>query len=183
MISRRAAPLLLVGIVCAAGCITTRATTAPHTQLGQYRTFAFTPEASQTIARTPTGAVVRDAITQQLAARGIAPASPGTPPDFYVSYQLVLREELAAYGWGGGWGWGWGYGWGGPADVYQYTQGTLIVDFVDPKTHQSFWRGTATSIVNTPDNPSQKKIYKSVAKMLAKYPVELVASAPAPARM
>ena len=28
-----------------------------------------------------------------------------------------------------------------------YTTGTLIVDFVDPKTHQPFWRGTATETV------------------------------------
>lgn len=180
---------MALGLVFAAGCITTRATTAPDVSLSQYHSFAFAPEANQTIARTPTGAVVRDAITRELAEKGIYPATGGAAPDFYVSYQLVMREQLASTGWGGwGWGWGgWGWGgwgtWGGPGDVYEYTEGTLIVDFVDPRTNRSFWRGTATSVVNNPDNPSQKKMATSVAKMMDKYPARLQASAPGPTRM
>jgi hypothetical protein len=180
--------LVLVAVALAAGCISTRATLAPNAKVEQYRTFAFTPQANTAIDRTPTGAVVRDSITRELAEHGIRPAS-GAPPDFYVSYQLVLREQLTASNWGGwggwgGWGWGgvgWG-GWGGP-DIYEYTEGTLVVDFIDPRTNSSFWRGTATSVVNTPDNPNPKTMRKGVAKMIDKYPVELVATAPGPTRL
>jgi hypothetical protein len=182
----------LFALVCglalaAAGCISTRATTAPGVNLTQYRTFAFAPETNQEIARTPTGAVIRNAIARELAERGIYPAPAGQAPDFYVSYQLFMREQLAATGaWGGwgGWGWsGWGWGWGAPASVYDYTEGTLVVDFIDPRTNRSFWRGTASSEVNTPENPSPKKMDKSVAEMLDKYPVRQLASAPGPTRM
>jgi hypothetical protein len=178
--------LLAVAFALATGCITARATLAPNASIGQYRTFAFTPQASTAFDRTPTSAVIRDSITRSLAAHGIRPAS-GAPPDFFVGYQLVLREQLEAAGWGGWGGWGWGswggWGWGGPADIYQYTEGTLVVDFIDPRTNSSFWRGTATSVVNTPDNPRPETMRKAVAKMIDKYPAELVATAPGPTRL
>jgi hypothetical protein len=182
---RTAGLALYAALALGAGCITTRATLAPNAQLHQYRTFAFVPETRKALSATPTGAVVRDSIAEQLGKRGIVPTNPGTPPDFWVSYQLVMRQQIAVSDWGGwGWGWwGWGYpGWG-PADVYEYTEGTLIVDFIDPQTRQVFWRGTAASVINTPDNPNQRRMEKSVAKMMAKYPVEMVASAPVPTRM
>jgi hypothetical protein len=176
---------ICVALLLSAGCISTRATVAPNANLTQYRTFTFAPETNQAFARTPTGAVVRDALTRELAEKGIYPASAGTTPDFYVSYQLALRQELEAYGWGGYGGWGgWGgWGWGGPGNVYEYTEGTLIVDFIDPKTNQSFWRGTASTVVNTPDNPNPKRMAKGVEEMMDKYPAQLTASAPAPTRM
>jgi hypothetical protein len=175
--------LALAALTLAAGCISTRASLAPNTNVARFRTFAFAPENSA-VARTPTGAIVRDTLARELAGKGIYPAPPGQRPDFYVGYQLVLREQLDVYGggWGGGWGWG-GWGWGGPVDVFQYTEGTLVLDFIDPRTNHSFWRGTATSVINTPDNPKPEKIRKSVAKTLEKYPVQLTASAPGPTRM
>jgi uncharacterized protein DUF4136 len=183
----RMAFALAVILGFATSCIHTRATVAPDANLAQFRTFTFLPETSQALSRTPTGAIVRDALTRELAERGIHPAPPGQAPDFVVSYQLVLREQIAAsdWGWGwGGWAWGWGgWGWGGPATVYEYTEGTLVVDFVDPRTNQSFWRGTATSVVSTPDNPNPKKMEKSVAAMIDKYPIRQMAAAPGPTRM
>ena len=166
---------LALALTLAAGCISTRASLAPNTSLSRYRTFAFAPE-TNAMARTPTGAVVRDSIARELAEKGIYPATNGRP-DFFVGYQLVLREQLEAYGGWGGWGWG-----GGP-DLYQYTEGTLVLDFIDPRTNRSFWRGTATSVIDTPDNPKPDKMRKAVAKTLSKYPVELTASAPPPTRM
>jgi hypothetical protein len=181
---------LLATFAAFAGCITTRATVAPDANLAQYRTFAFSSTGEGTLARTPTGATIREEITRNLAEKGIQPAPAGTTPDFYVAPQLVMREQVnvnyagwGGWGWGGGGGWGWGWGgWGGPT-MYQYTEGTLIVDFIDPRTHESFWRGTASTVINTPDNPSPKKMAKSVDKLLDKYPMELTASAPGPTRM
>jgi hypothetical protein len=81
-----------------------------------------------------------------------------------------------------GWGWGWGYdyGWGGPA-YYAYTEGTIIVDFIDPHTNKVFWRGTASSVIDDPNNVSTAKVNKSIAKLISQYPVTMTASNPAPA--
>jgi hypothetical protein len=65
-----------------------------------------------------------------------------------------------------------GYGvWGfGSADLTTYTQGTLVVDFIDPQTHKVFWRGTASEIVANPSNVNASKLNKAVAKLVDQYP-------------
>ncbi len=68
-------------------------------------------------------------------------------------------------------------GWGGPVSVTEYTQGTLIVDFIDPQTKQVFWRGTGTDVVNHPESPNTAKLGKVVAQIVNKYPAT-IAEAP-----
>jgi len=36
-----------------------------------------------------------------------------------------------------------------PADVMQYTEGTLILDFVDRRTHKLVFRGVGQGVVST----------------------------------
>ena len=57
--------------------------------------------------------------------------------------------------------------------VDEYTQGTLFIDFIDPKTKQVFWRGTASAVADHPENPDTGKLAKAVDKVMAKYPSEL----------
>jgi hypothetical protein len=61
--------------------------------------------------------------------------------------------------------------------VYQYTEGTIVVDFVDPASHRVLWRGTASSIVQHPDNPNLAKIAKAVDKLMTRVPATGMASA------
>lgn len=165
---------LVAALVGAAGCYTVHATRAPNVNLAQYRTFAFAPQ-SGSLARTTTGAEIRSAITHNLEEKGIYPAQGTQRPDFLVAYHLNEKQEISASGWGWPYGyWGVGYwGWGGPLDVYQYTTGTVAIDFIDPSTHTAFWRGTAKTVLDVPENPEPKKVNKAVAKIFDKYPVEL----------
>ena len=57
---------------------------------------------------------------------------------------------------------------GGGVDVYQYNEGTLIIDFVDTRSSELVWRGSATAVVG--DQPSEEKIQEAVARILAQYP-------------
>jgi hypothetical protein len=64
-----------------------------------------------------------------------------------------------------------GWAWDGPdVTVRQYTEGTLVVDFVDPATHQALWRGTAVGVVKNPDNPNPDKVAKAVDKLMNRLP-------------
>jgi hypothetical protein len=66
------------------------------------------------------------------------------------------------------------YGWGAPSsvDVYQYKEGTLIVDVVDAKTKQLVWRGFATGTVDPDAKPEQRerKLNDAIAQMMAQFP-------------
>jgi hypothetical protein len=174
--------LLLIGC----STIQVRSTTAPNANLA-LSTFAFTAPVDPTtrtaqVDQSPAGQEIRNQLSRNLTSRGYQPAPPGVQPDFLVSYEMLMKERTAVtnwggpLGWGGAWGWGWG-GWWGGNDIYQYTEGTIVVNFVDPATQQVLWRGTATSVVDHPDNPSVGKTAKAVDKLMAKYPaVGLAAS-------
>jgi hypothetical protein len=179
---RALAPLLAVGC----STVQVRSTPAPNVDLAQLRTFAFMtpvrPDSSAArLMSSPAGQQIRSELTRDLEAKGYTPAPEGTKPDFVVAYRVRLQPRTDVDTWGMEPGWGWGYGgwaWGAPvADVYHYTEGTLIVDFVDPTTHDVLWRGTATGVVNHPHNPNLHKVAAAVDKLMDRYPATSVAAA------
>ena len=67
-------------------------------------------------------------------------------PDFRVALHTGQQSKVRVTDYGYGYGVGrWG---GGGLDVYQYQEGTLILDVVDAKTKKLMWRGTAIGVVN-----------------------------------
>jgi hypothetical protein len=97
-------------------------------------------------------------------------------PDFLVASHLGTKDKVNASAWGYGYGpyrryWGGYWGHGG-VSVYQYEEGTLILDFVLPDSKNLIWRGTAKSVVdnaNTPDK-RDKLINVAVQKILQQFP-------------
>ncbi len=181
--------------LAAVGCssVQVRATPAPNANLSQLRTFAFmTPvqpdSQAARLEQSPAGQQIRNRLEQDLVDKGYVPAPAGTQPDFLVAYRADLRERTdvqtwyAGPGWGGGWGWGWGgWAWDGPdVTVRQYTEGTLVVDLVDPGTHRVLWRGTASGVVEHPQNPNLHKVAKAVDKLMDRYPPSQLAAAERP---
>jgi hypothetical protein len=162
----------LVALV-AAGCgATIRTTVAPNANLQQYRTFAFyVPPDQQGKPESMVDQTIRASLRSDLAAKGITEAEGGAP-DFLISTHVKTQQKLEV--WSSGYGY-WG-GWGG-TNVSQYTQGTLIVDFIDPHSKQVFWRGTASDVVNHPESPDLNRLGNVVGEMVSKYP-NVMAAAP-----
>jgi hypothetical protein len=100
--------------------------------------------------------------------------------DFLVAYQLVVEDKTQIrvindyYDYPRGWRYGYGgyYGGGSRAYTYEYKQGTLVIDFVDPKTKKLMWRGTGTDEVMASASPEEKRkqIKKAVDKILGQFP-------------
>jgi hypothetical protein len=64
-------------------------------------------------------------------------------------------------------------GWGGSAvDVRQYTEGTLIIDILEPNGERLVWRGTGTTRLREEKDPQKRiqKINAGVEKILAQFP-------------
>ena len=164
--------LRCAAVALIAGCgASVSSTVTPGTNLAQYRTWAFyTPPYRVGQVESPGEQETRNALRNALAQKGMTEAAPGQQPDFLVAYHARKQQRLdvtsAGYGW---------WGWGG-TDVYQYTEGTLIVDFVDPRTNQAFWRGTASDVVNNPEMPDLGKLDSAVAKLVNQYPSQLAAT-------
>ena len=116
---------------------------------------------------------VRTSISEQLAAKGYRQDSAN--PDFYVVYHTGVEDKVNVTDWGYSYaGYGRYYGYGAPSniDVYQYKEGTLIVDVIDAKAKQLVWRGFATGTVNPDAKQEQreKKLNDAIARMMAQFP-------------
>jgi hypothetical protein len=168
--------LRLAAVALIAGCgASVSSTVMPGANLGRYHTYAFyTPPYRLGTTATPGEQEVATALRNSLADKGLVEATPGQQPDFLVAYHARKQQKLdvtsAGYGW-------WGLG---GADVYTYTEGTLIVDFIDQSTKSVFWRGTASQIIDNPYSPNLAKIDKAVAKLINKYPATMTAGVARP---
>ncbi|MGH2569682.1 MAG: DUF4136 domain-containing protein [bacterium] len=90
-------------------------------------------------------------------------------PDFLVLYHTGAESKVDVTDWG--YGYGRYYG-GGGIDVYQYTEGTLILDIIDAKSKQLVWRGMAQGTID-PDSPPERReqrLNEAVMRMLANFP-------------
>ena len=93
--------------------------------------------------------------------------------DFTVYAIATTAEKMNVNTYGYGYGYGWGpYPYGRNIDVSYYTQGSLIIDFVDNKKDELIWRGIGTAVVKDRGTPEEREqfINEAVAKILDQYP-------------
>jgi hypothetical protein len=129
------------------------------------RTFAFkTDRASNDPLRTNTieAGRIQSALAAQLEANGFTQSAQS--PDFIVAFYTRSKQKTQVQstgfgpGFGYGPGFGWGYGipfrgrwrWGFGPDIWTstYTQGSVMVDIIDPKNNELVWRGVAKDTIN-----------------------------------
>ncbi|MFZ5876588.1 MAG: DUF4136 domain-containing protein [Nitrospirota bacterium] len=119
---------------------------------------------------------VRNAVNTQLQAKGYVLSSDA--PDFLVSMALATRTSTAgSVGIGASVGIPIGHGGtvsvgGGKSKPREKTEGTLILDFVNPTSRSLMWKGTAEAGVNGASSPEQQqsRINRVVSELLAEFP-------------
>ena len=165
--------LLMVGccVLIAGGCSPISVnydydTQADFTRLKSFdwHTFPSSAPAGELVAKH-----IRNAVDTQLASKGFKRVS--SNPDFLIATHLSKQSRREVVDWGYSEGRHWSYG--GPRyDVYEYEQGTLILDLIDAKAKELIWRGTATAVVEPGLTPQRRheRLNKAVAKILANFP-------------
>ena len=106
----------------------------------------------------------------ELQSKGLVRSSEN--PDILIAEHLASKDKLQVENWGYGYG-PYGSYWGGNrVSVYQYEEGSLILDFVDPQSKRLIWRGSAKAEVDSVDTPekSEKLVNEAVNKILANFP-------------
>ena len=114
---------------------------------------------------------IHDAVEYEMGQRGIT--RDAESPDVLVKYHIGAQDKVQVTDWGYRYSdYYWGYG-GRQIDVYQYTQGTLVIDIVDAKTKTLVWRGSATGTVDgqqrSPEE-MQQRVNNVVAQIMANFP-------------
>jgi hypothetical protein len=115
---------------------------------------------------------IRSSVEWEMEQRGLTPSD---DPDVFVIYHIGSEEKLQVTDWGYRYSdYYWGYG-GRQIDVYQYTEGMLVIDIVDAGTKNLVWRGIGQKVIDrTQRSPEevQERIDGIVNKIMASYPPE-----------
>ncbi len=179
---------MLVLAAALAGCSSLKVNTEfdPTAPYASYKTYAWNPRApgpeeAPSIRNPIILAQVMAAVDRELAGKGLVLTRPEANPDFLVAVHgwAQSRVEVTNYGYvyGGGYMYGPAYGPYQPAvvvpatEIRSYTDGTLLIDFVDAKTMKLVWRGTATDTFTSPDlNAVKRTVDEAARQLLGAYP-------------
>ena len=58
-------------------------------------------------------------------------------------------------------------------NTYEYTEGTLVIDALNPKTKKTVWRGVGVKELSSKDSPAKRTeaVNKAVKKIMEKFPI------------
>jgi hypothetical protein len=125
---------------------------------------------------------IREALSYALTNRGFQMVADAAQADLLLSWNLVTEQMTDVDSWGSlGMGYGGVYGvyggyncWscipGQDISVRNYTQGTFIVDMIDPKLDKSVWRGVTQSPLKVNQREDQGKYNEAATAMFASFP-------------
>lgn len=191
--------LLILVIVLLAGAVGQRAQAQVSTDydksvnFSQYKTYAWcTPDIE--VGRNPVynspliTSNIEATLSTELQKRGLT-MNP-EQPDLLVGFHTYTEKRTQTvanppaplyypFGFRAGWryfpyGYGnWPYQWNTGFQQRQYTEGTLVVDFVDAKSKQLVWRGLIEGAI---DNPTriEREITRGVQKIMKEYPIKAI---------
>jgi hypothetical protein len=181
----RIAPFLL-GLMlaaCAGIEVNTHYDPKAVSRLESFRTYAWLPQPEGKDPRVYNDIInsyIHQAVDQELQGRGYQLVDANANPDFRIGWQGAIDSKVDVSTVNSYYGYGWDPYWnpyyGGVGmpytHVYEYEQGTIILDMVDAKANKLVWRGTAQAEVN--ENPSasrtQNRIGEAVHEMLSRFP-------------
>jgi len=147
----------------------------------QYKTYALAPPALGESLSPSSEAALRDTLRAEMAKKGITEKTSGKP-DIAVARHVFVQDKVSVQQYTD-WGYDrpgympYRYGYYGPwagapqtyANVTEYTQGTLILDFVDAKSHKLVFRGKGSAVVAGPD-ANASKIREAVTRIAEDFP-------------
>lgn len=152
----------------------------------QYRTWtwaepavSFTPQGDPRVSSDLTSQRLRQAVSDELDARGLRPAVGEQSADLRVQVDVISEQEedevTTTFGGSiGYWGWGWG---GGPAytesRTVNYQMLTLQLDLRDADDGQLVWRGSEQERLwdaATPPGEREQQIRAMVGRILSAFP-------------
>jgi hypothetical protein len=145
----------------------------PAYDFSKLKTFGFIPITAEAGIDQLNADRLGEALKTNLTAKGFTLAEKA---DFGIALfftKSTKTQVTSSGGYGYGYGYGYrGYGGMGYTDVYQYDEGTLVVDFIDMAENKLVWRGIGSGVVS--DNPSVEErtanINNAVMQILDQFP-------------
>lgn len=169
-----------------AGCASLKVSTEydPTAPYPSYKSYAWLaaqpgPEQAPPVRNPVIQAQIQAAVDRELGAKGFTRSAVEENPDLLVTVHGWSQNRIEVNNYGYGYTGVYAYG---PApyrpavpissvEVQNYTDGTMLLDFVDAKTKKLVWRGTASDTFNSPTPDVVKKtVDEAVRQLMQAYP-------------
>ncbi|MFY4727848.1 DUF4136 domain-containing protein [Nitrospira sp. BLG_2] len=169
-------------VVCAVGCTALDVKTDfdPTIDFSRFKTFAFTGLTDLDQGGILDNSLIRqrleNMIGKELQRKGLTQVGLEQNPDLLVHYWVGVKDKQQVHSTGttyGGYGFGSGYGWGagyGGVSTYDYREGTLIVDLVEPTNKTLVWRATMVAELENSMKENAELSEKVLKKAFEDYP-------------
>jgi hypothetical protein len=131
----------------------------PTADFTTYKTYGWASFAEGEVPG-PADKRLMSAVDGQMQAKGYELVEEGG--DLVLRYQTGVQEKIYVDNMR------YGYGWG-TTDVYQYEQGTLVLDMIDMAEREIVWKGTAKAAIDS-SRPNPEKLQEAVARLFAHFP-------------
>jgi hypothetical protein len=180
---------LLIGMLCSCSTMQITSDYDPSGHFSGLKTYDWHP-----VPQKPTGNPrldntllenrIRNAVESQLGQQGYQKLTTGTP-DFWIGYHVAIENKIDVttmnqyYNYPPGWAYrNYGVPYNAPGvtvtqtQAYEYEQGTLILDIVDPQTQQLIWRGSAQAELDRTASPEkrEKRLKDAIRRILERFP-------------
>ncbi len=158
----------------------------PSADFTRFHTFAFAGLTDITktglLDNSLTRKRIETAVSRELTKKGLREVKMDERPDILVHYWLGTKDKQRVqgtsgpsggyYGRGGGY-YGGGYGWGASysnVTTYEYTEGTLILDLVEPEKKELQWRAIMVAILEDTAQENIELGNQAIIKAFEHYP-------------
>ena len=184
-----ASPRLSILVLAAAlaGCSSVSVNTQfdPTAPYASYKTYGWNPrmpgaEEAPPIRNPMIRQQVQSIVDRELAKKGFTLVQPEANPDLLVSVHGWAQSRIEVTNYGYAYGGTYMYAAPGPyvtpvyapaTQVNSYTDGTMLIDFVDGKTLKLVWRGTASdSFASTDPGIVARVVDDATKQLMAAYP-------------
>jgi hypothetical protein len=173
--------ILLAVSLCSCTAFDVKTDHDPTADFSKFRTFAFVglveSDKGGPYDNSLMNKRIESAVVRELTNKGLQQVEVNQQPDLLVHYWISVKEKQRIESGGtsvgvvhGRGGYGWGAGYGGGVTTYEYKQGTLILDLVEPAKKELLWRAT---IVGTLEDTAKENIElgnKAIMKAFENYP-------------
>ena len=177
---------LAMVVLCAHACSTIDVKTDfdPSADFTKFHTFAFAGLTDITktglLDNSLTRKRIETSVSRELTKKGLQEVKMDAHPDLLIHYWLGTKDKQRVQGttsgptggyyggyYGGGYGWGANYN---TVTTYEYTEGTLVVDLVEPTKKELQWRATMVAILQDTAQENIELGNQAIIKAFENYP-------------
>jgi len=171
--------LLLVTVLFSCNSVTVTTDYDKSVDFSKYKSFSFyeLTDKSGSVSELNKKRIV-NALKSEMTKKGFVESM--NNPDVLVNLTAILADKKSItantnyYNYGGYYRpYYWGGGYGGATtsyDVYEYKDGSLIIDIIDASNKQLIWQGIGNKEIDSPSKNPDKTINEAVAKIMENFP-------------